>query len=415
MAQAMAQSRSVTAAAGAAGRIAGERIVSVDFMRGLALVLMAIDHLRDFLTNIPVEPEDVAHTWPALFFTRWITHFCAPLFFFLAGTGASLYRSRTGSASATSRFLWTRGLWLVLLEFTIIEYAWTFVFWRMGGVIWSLGCSMILLAFLVRLPYKVTFAIGAAIVVLHDLFDAVKPAQLGRFDWLWAALHRKGVVPHTHFFVLFPLLPLAGVMMLGYVFGKLFEKPVQVRSRITFWIGTAATVAFIVLRAFNAYGNPTAGVARNSPGEWHVQSSFAMSVVSFLDTEKYPASLQYLLMTLGPALIVLAIADRLGDSRVFQLLSKPIVVFGNVPLMFYVLHLYLIHLAAILLANIYHQPVGWLWKGSFWMNEVPDGYGHGLGMVYAMWIAVLVVLYFPCAWFAGYRRRHKAQWWLSYF
>jgi uncharacterized membrane protein len=415
MAQAMVQARSVVGVADVGGGLAGDRIVSVDFMRGLALVLMAIDHLRDFLTNIPVEPEDVTHTWPALFYTRWVTHFCAPLFFFLAGTGAALYRSRTGSAGAASRFLFTRGLWLVLLEFTIIEYAWTFVFWRMGGVIWSLGCSMILLAVLVRLPNKVVFAIGAAIVLLHDLFDAVTPAQLGRFDWLWSALHRKGVVPHTHFFVLFPLLPLAGVMALGYVFGKLFEKPVAVRSRITLWIGIAATAAFIVLRAFNAYGNPTAGVARNSPGEWHLQSSFAMSVVSFLDTEKYPTSLQYLLMTLGPSLIVLAIADRMGSSPVFQFLSKPIVVFGNVPLMFYVLHLYVIHFAAILLAYASHQPVAWLWKGSFWMNEVPDGYGHGLVTVYAMWIVVLTALYFPCAWFAGYRRRHKSQWWLSYF
>ncbi len=415
MAQAMAQARSVTAAADVAGRLAGDRIVSVDFMRGLALILMGIDHLRDFLTNIPVEPEDVAHTWPALFFTRWITHFCAPLFFFLAGTGAYLYRSRSGSVGATSRFLLTRGLWLVLLEFTIIEYAWTFVFWRMGGVIWSLGCSMILLAFLVWLPNKITFAIGAAIVLLHDLFDAVKPAQLGRFDWLLSILHRKGVVPHTHFFVLFPLLPLAGVMILGYVFGKLFEKPVALRARITLWIGIAATAAFIVLRAFNAYGNPTAGVARNSPGEWHVQSSFVMSVMSFLDTEKYPPSLQFLLMTLGPSLILLAVVDRWGNSRVFQLVSKPVVIFGNVPLMFYVLHLYFIHCGAILLAYASHQPVGWLWKGSFWMNEVPEGYGHGLVTVYAAWIALLVALYFPCAWFAEYRRRHKVQWWLSYF
>jgi uncharacterized membrane protein len=411
---AMAKARNVTAA-DFAGRMTGDRIVSVDFMRGLALVLMAIDHLRDFLTNIPVEPEDVAHTWPALFFTRWITHFCAPLFFFLAGTGAYLYRSRSGSVAATSRFLLTRGVWLVLLEFTIIEYAWTFVFWRMGGVIWSLGCAMILLSLLVWLPNKVTFAIGAAVVVLHDLFDAVTPAQLVRFDWLWAILHGKGVVPHTHFFVLFPILPLAGVMALGYVFGKLFEKPVAVRARITLGIGIAATTAFVVLRAFNAYGNPTAGVARNSPGEWHVQSSLVMSVVSFLDTEKYPASLQFLLMTLGPALIVLALVDRMGTSRVFQLIGKPFVVFGNVPLMFYVLHLYLIHFAAILLAYVYRQPVGWLWKGSFWMNEVPAEYGHGLAMVYAVWVVVLVLLYFPCAWFAGYRRDHKAQWWLSYF
>ncbi len=391
-----------------------ERIVSVDFMRGLALAIMAIDHLRDFLTNIPVEPEDVAHTWPALFFTRWITHFCAPMFFFFAGTGAYLYRSRNGSVAAVSRFLWTRGLWLVLLEFTIIEYAWTFVFWQMGGVIWSLGCSMILLALLVRLPERATLAVGLGVVLLHDLFDSVTPAQLGRFDWLWSILHRKGVVPHTHFFVLFPLLPLAGVMALGYVFGKLFEKPVAARARITLWIGIIATGAFIVLRAFNGYGNPAAGVARNSPGEWHAQSSWLMTVVSFLDTEKYPASLQFLLMTLGPALIVLAIVDRSGNSRLFQLLSKPIVLFGRVPLLFYILHLYLIHFAAILLATLYHQPLGWLWKGSFWMNEVPEGYGHGLATVYAMWVVLLVGLYFPCAWFAEYRRNHRAQWWLSY-
>ena len=237
MTQAIATAGHYTAAAQAANPAVSDRIASVDFMRGVALVLMAIDHLRDFLTNIPVEPEDVAHTWPALFFTRWITHFCAPLFFFLAGTGAYLYRARTGSLAAASRFLFTRGLWLVVLEFTIIEYAWTFVFWRMGGVIWSLGCSMILLAVLVWLPEKVILALGLAVVLLHDLFDAVKPAQLGSFDWLWSVLHRKGVVPHTHFFVLFPILPLAGVMMLGYVFGKLFEKPIAVRSRITLWIG----------------------------------------------------------------------------------------------------------------------------------------------------------------------------------
>ena len=415
MAQAIASAQNLTATGSVAGQAAAERIVSIDFMRGVALVLMAIDHLRDFLTNIPVEPEDVAHTWPALFFTRWITHFCAPMFFFFAGTGAYLYGSRKGSAAAASRFLLSRGLWLVLLEFTIIEYAWTFVFWRMGGVIWSLGCSMILLALLVWFPQKVTLAIGAAIVLLHDLFDRVTPAQLGRFDWLWSALHRKGVVPHTHFFVLFPILPLAGVMMLGYVFGKLFEKPVAVRARITMGIGIAATAAFVVLRAFNAYGNPAAGVARNSPGEWHVQSSLVMSVVSFLDTEKYPASLQYLLMTMGPALIVLALVDRAGGSPVLQRVINPVVIFGRVPLLFYVLHLYVIHFAAIVVANLSHQPVGWLWKGSFWMNEVPAEYGHGLGMVYGMWVLVLVALYFPCAWFAEYRRRHKAQWWLSYF
>ena len=395
-------------------RSQSERIVSIDWMRGLALAVMAIDHLRDYLTNIPVAPEDVAHTWPALFFTRWITHFCAPVFFFLAGTGAALYRARAGSAAATSRFLWTRGLWLVLLEFTVIEYAWTFTFWRMGGVIWSLGCSMVVLALLVRLPEKVTLAIGLAVVALHDLFDAVKPAQFGRFDWLWSALHRKGVVPDTHFFVLFPVVPLVGVMALGYVFGKVYQRPAAVRARITLWIGLAATAAFIVLRAFNAYGNPAADVARNSPGPWHVQGSLIMSVVSFLDTEKYPASLQYLLMTLGPALVLLAVVDKMSARPWFSAMMKPLVVFGRVPLFYYVLHLYTIHLLAIGLAMVSHQPVDWLWRGAFWTNEVPSAYGHGLGMVYAMWALLLALLYLPCAWFAAYRERHRA-WWLSYF
>jgi uncharacterized membrane protein len=389
------------------------RILSVDFMRGLVMVIMAIDHSRDFLTNIPFEPEDIAHTFPALFFTRWITHFCAPMFFFLAGTGAYLLRRKTGSVSAASKFLWTRGLWLVLLEFTIIEYAWTFTFWQMGGIIWSIGCCMILLALLIRLPDKVTLAIGLALVLFHNLFDRVTPAQFGNFDWLWIVLHRKGVIPHTHYFVLFPLVPLLGVMAIGYVFGKLFDKPALQRARIMLPLGLVATAAFIVLRAFNAYGNPAAGVAGNSPGQWHPQGTLAMSIVSFLDLEKYPPSLQFLLMILGPSLILFSLVDRLSPSEHFQRWMKPIVVFGRVPLFFYILHLYAIHLAAIVLANLSHQPVGWLWKGSFWMNQVPDGYGHGLPVVYLTWFVIVVLFYFPCAWFAEYKRRHKA-WWLSY-
>jgi uncharacterized membrane protein len=414
MAEVLAQSRAVPASPRAVPSAAPTgRIESIDILRGLAMAVMAIDHARDYLTNLPFAPEDVEHTYPALFFTRWITHFCAPLFFFLAGTGAYLFRSRSGSVGAVSRFLWTRGLWLVLLEFTVIEYAWTFTVWRMGGVIWALGCSMMVLAAVVWLPEKLILAFGIALVALHDLFDRVTPAQLGRLDWLWSALHRKGVVPHTHFFVLFPLVPLVGVMALGYVFGKLFEKPTEARSRIILRIGMAATALFLILRAFNAYGNPAAGVARNSPGEWRPQGSLAMSIVSFLDLEKYPPSLQFLLMTLGPALILLALMERADGSKAYQVLCRPLVIFGQVPLLFYILHLFALHLTAILLANLSHQPVDWLWKGAFWMNEPPAGYGHGLPAVYLVWLAVLVVLYFPCAWFAGYRRRHRT-WWLSY-
>lgn len=392
----------------------GSRLVSVDFMRGLVMVIMAIDHSRDFLTNIPFEPEDITHTFPALFFTRRITHFCAPMFFFLAGTGAYLLRRKTESVSAASRFLWTRGLWLVLLEFTIIEYAWTFTFWQMGGIIWSIGCCMVLLALLIRLPDQVTLAVGLTLVLFHNLFDRVTPAQFGNFGWLWAILHRKGVIPHTHFFVLFPWIPLLGVMAIGYVFGKLFDQPARERQRMMLLLGAITTAAFLVLRAFNLYGNPVAGLAGNSPGEWHPQSTLAMSVVSFMDLEKYPPSLQFLLMILGPSLLLFAVVDRLSPSEHFQRWAKPIVVFGRVPLFFYILHLYAIHLAAILLAKLTHQPVGWLWKGSFWMNEVPAGYGHGPPVVYATWFVVVVLLYFPCAWFAEYKRRHKTWWWLSY-
>jgi uncharacterized membrane protein len=304
-------------------------------------------------------------------------------------------------------------LWLVLLEFTIIDYAWTFIFWQFGGVIWSLGCCMVLLALLVRLPDTVTLAVGLALVLFHDRFDSVTAAQLGKFGWLWVILHRKGMLPDTHFFVLFPLIPLLGVMALGYCFGKLFGKPVEVRARIMLWLGLLATGAFMMLRAYNAYGNPAAGVARNSPGGWQVQSTFAMSVVSFLNTEKYPASLQYLLMTLGPSLIAFAILESFSGSPILQAFGKPVVVFGRVPLLFYVLHLYAIHLAAIVVGYATHQQVGWLWHGGFFLNEVPDDYGHGLPVVYLTWLAVVALLYFPCAWFAAYKQRHRV-WWLSY-
>ncbi|MFL6429622.1 MAG: DUF1624 domain-containing protein [Acidobacteriaceae bacterium] len=390
------------------------RILSVDFMRGLVMIIMAIDHSRDFLTNIPFEPEDITHTFPALFFTRWITHFCAPMFFFLAGTGAYLLRRKTDSVSAASRFLWTRGLWLVLLEFTIIEYAWTFTVWQMGGIIWSIGCCMVLLALLIRLPDQVTLAVGLTLILFHNLFDPVAPAQFGKFSGVWMILHRKGVIPHTHFFVLFPWIPLLGVMAIGYVFGKLFDQSAQERQRMMLLLGGIATATFLVLRGFNLYGNPVAGVAGSSLGPWQPQSTLAMSVVSFLDLEKYPPSLQFLLMILGPSLILFSVVDRLSPSKRFERWAKPIVVFGRVPLFFYILHLYAIHFAAILLAKLTHQPVGWLWKGSFWMNEVPAGYGHGLPAVYLTWFAVVVLLYFPCAWFAEYKRRHRAWWWLSY-
>jgi uncharacterized membrane protein len=202
-------------------------------------------------------------------------------------------------------------------------------------------------------------------------------------------------------------------MAVGYAFGRVFLRPPQQRQRWTMMVGIATTVLFVLLRAFNAYGNPTAAVAASSPGEWHVQSTWTMTVVSFLDLEKYPASLQFLLMTIGPALILLACLDRISPGSIWNKLVHPLVIFGRVPLFFYTLHLLLIHALAVLLAVVFHQPIRWLLHGAFWMNRLPSGYGHGLAMIYAVWLLVVAVLYFPCAWFAGLKQSRRS-WWLSY-
>lgn len=389
------------------------RLNSIDVLRGLVMVFMALDHTRVFFTNFGFEPENTAHTWPALFFTRWITHYCAPLFFFLAGTGAFLYRYKTGSVGKISRFLWTRGLWLVILEWTIIDFGWTFTPFQFGGVIWSLGMSMVILAAVVWLPEWAILTLGLALVGLHDLFDAIKPDQLGSFAWIWPILHRRGVVPGTNFFVLFPLIPWVGVMAAGYVFGRILLKSPAVRQHLILILGSALTLGFIVLRGFNLYGNPPAGVAASSPGAWHVMPTVSMSLVSFLNVEKYPPSLQFLLMTIGPGLLLLALLDRVGSNDVVGKLNSPLLIFGRVPLFFYVLHLYVIHFLAIAVAYAFHQPAAWLWHGTFWLNRIPNDYGHRLPFVFLMWLTAIVILYFPCRWFAALKARKKS-WWLSY-
>src|SRR4051812_39146974 len=390
-----------------------ERVISIDVLRGLVMVVMAIDHTRAFFTNVPFQPENMAHTWPALFFTRWITHYCAPLFFFLAGTGAYLYRNRTDSVGKISRFLWTRGLWLIVLEWTIIDFAWAFQPFYFGGVIWSLGVSMVIMAALVWLPESVILSFGLLLIGMHDLFDALKPAQFGSWGWLWILLHRRGFIPQAKFFVLFPIIPWVGVMAAGYFFGRVLLRDRKTRQRATLALGVVLTLTFVVLRGLNSYGNPVAGVAASSPGEWHPLASFGMSVVYFLDVEKYPPSLQFLLMTIGPSLMLLSFFDRVSQYSTLGRILNPLLIFGRVPLFFYVLHLFLIHLLAIAAAYIFHQPVSWLWHGAFWMNQTPEGYGHGLVFVYSIWILAVAILYFPCRWFADLKARRRT-WWLSY-
>ena len=388
------------------------RIDSIDIVRGLVMVFMAIDHTRDYFSYVRFEPESIEQTYYALFFTRWITHFCAPLFFFLAGTAAFFYGQRR-TPRELSRFLWTRGLWLIFVEFTIVGFAWTFVpgFW-FGGVIWALGASMVIMAAAVRLPIRWLGTLAVLMIVGHDLLDRVRPKQFGSFAWLWSALHVRGGVQlpgGVRTFVLFPIVPWVGVMAAGYVFGMFYRMEQGERKKWMAILGMAMIVAFVFLRATNLYGNPPAGPHGVSQGDWHIQPTMEKTVILFLDVEKYPPSLQFLLMTLGPGILLLAWLDGKQVSGWF----KPLLVFGRVPMFFYVLHLYTIHLLAVLMAVLFHQPAAWLLHGAFMRNDIPDGYGHGLPFVYLMWLTVLVILYFPCAWFMGVKQRRK-DWWLSY-
>jgi len=372
------------------------------------MVIMALDHTRDFFTNLTFEPESLPQTWMALFLTRWITHFCAPLFFFLAGTGAFYYGARR-TPSALSRFLLTRGVWLMVVEFTLVGTAWTFTApWGFFGVIWCLGMSMVVLAALVRLPVRWLAVSSAAVVLLHDLSDAYRPGP-GTWTWVWRMLHVKGGVSifGMHSFVLFPLMPWFAVMALGFCFGALLQRPDKRKWLLR--LGVSLTLAFVLLRSTNLYGNPPALPGGVTPGDFHIQPTLEKTVILFLDTEKYPPSLQFLLMTLGPSFLLLAAVERYGIPR----WVRPVVVFGRVPFFFYVLHLYLIHALAVVVAMAFHQPYSWLLHGGFWLNEWPDGYGHGLAFVYLAWAAVVAILYYPCARFAK-KKEQKKSWWLSY-
>ncbi|CAN5168877.1 DUF1624 domain-containing protein [soil metagenome] len=393
------------------------RLDSVDLLRGIVMVIMLLDHTRDF-THWAVaafDPTDVERTWPALFFTRWITHFCAPLFVFLAGTGAYLQLSRGRSKAELSSFLVKRGLWLVVLEFTLVRFLVTFEynlsFLGMAQVIWVLGVSMIVLGALVRLPLRAIAVFGIAMIALHNLFDVVRveawqgpgSAVPDALSKLWMVLHQGGAFPVAGWpspvlFVLYPLIPWIGVMAAGYALGHLYDWEPPRRQRFLLRLGAALTVGFIVLRATNLYGDP-------SP--WSTQPSGVMTVLSFLNTSKYPPSLLFLLMTIGPGLMALAWFERLKPMR----LSAALVVFGRVPLFFYMLQWLTAHTMGILL----HVAAGKPWSQfvSPTFGPWPDGAGFGLGVTYAAWVAGVLLLYPVCRWYAGVKQRRR-DWWLSY-
>ena len=377
------------------------------------MVIMALDHTRDFFTYLTFQAEDLSHTYGALFFTRFVTHFCAPVFSFLAGTGAFLAVSRGKTISDVSRFFWTRGLWLVFLELTIAGFAWSFhIPWAFAAVIWALGWSMVAMALIVRLPNRWIAVLGITMIAGHNLLDGISPDSFGSFAGLWTVMHAQGMLwikqPTVGIFIMYPLVPWVGVMACGYAMGSLLLRPD--RKKLLFRIGLTFTVAFFVLRGINLYGNGTAGYPF-SIGPWKAQSSFALTIISFLNTQKYPPSLDYLLMTLGPALMVLAWFDGVNPEKAW---ARVLLVFGRVPMFYYITHIYLIHIMAIVAALAFHQSAAWLWHGAMFEQAKPADYGHGLPFIYLMWITVLVLLYFPCRWYMNFKRAHRDWIWLSY-
>lgn len=381
------------------------RITSIDLLRGIVMIIMALDHVRDYFhSDVTVfQPEDLEQTNVLLFFTRWITHFCAPVFVFLAGTSAFLSGQRK-TKNDLSLFLLKRGIWLLLVEVTLVNFAWSFNIKLpfIGlAVIWALGISMITLAALIHLPKRIIFLIGVIIVAGHNLLDRI------HFDSvLWSVLHEPGIfrIDQTHLIrVAYPVLPWIGIMALGYCFGSLYTKNVDAakRKKLLWQLGTIAIIAFIVIRFLNVYGDPAL---------WSEQKSIVFTILSFFNTTKYPPSLLYTIMTLGPALIFLAIAEKASGK-----LAQPIIHIGRVPMFYYILHLYLIHIAAMFAAEF----SGYDWSDMIlqrrtWVDPQLNGYGFSLGVTYLVWIGIVLLLYPLCKWYDKYKTQHKEKWWLSY-
>jgi uncharacterized membrane protein len=370
------------------------RIASIDLIRGAVMILMAIDHVRVY-SGLPAGGPT-----PGIFFTRWITHFCAPAFIFLAGTSAFLYGRRHADLS---RFLLVRGLWLVLLELTVIRVAWTFNLhfsdYLLAGVIWVIGWCMVLMAGLVRLPVPVVGGLGRAINALHN---AVMPKLLPLVpeaprSILYTAFADPPIGP---LMVLYPIIPWIGVMAAGYAFGRVLTLEPARRHRICYALGLGGTALFLLLRGFNLHGDPR---------PWTATTEMP-PVLSFLNTTKYPASLSFLLMTLGPTIALIPLLDRARGT-----VAGWVATFGRVPFFFYVLHIPLIHGLALLVSWSRQGSVSpWLFANHPMGNPpAPEGYTWSLGLLYLVWAAAIVILYFACRWFADLKAR-RTDAWLSY-
>jgi uncharacterized membrane protein len=365
------------------------------------MVVMALDHVRDYTTNLRFQPEDLSRTTVALFATRWITHFCAPTFFLLAGVGMGILMQRGKPAREMTGYLFTRGLWLLFLELVITPVGWQLGFKLVPAfalVLWALGWSMIIMSLLVHVPRKVLAVLSLAMIFGHNLLDGVKPESFGAYAGLWNMLHVPGFIIPNVLFVGYPLIPWVAVMCIGFVLAAVYEWDATRRRRLLLALGGAAVALFIALRAPNFYGNPA---------PWQPQRTVGLSVVSFLNVLKYPPSLQFLLMTLGPAMIALSLTEE-ARGRV----AKWLLAYGRVPLFFYVAHIFVAHAMAMILA---FAQGGELRRIQVISNPgaIPDWYGVPLPGVYAIWAAVVVLLYYPCKRFAQLKST-RSDWWLKY-
>ena len=394
-----------------------QRVDSIDLLRGLVMVIMMLDHVRDYFSAaaFQFDPTDLTKTSAALFFTRWITHFCAPVFFFLAGTGAYLRRSRGVTNAELSRFLVSRGIWLIILELTVLRFLITADFFPngtyLGQTIWALGWSMIVLAALIHLPLSAIVAIGGIMVAFHNAFDGVKlppcnpgAPQCGVGDLLAYVLHVQTMLqlrPGGPLFLAFyPLVPWIGVMALGFAFGRLYTMDALARRRLLVRLGLGIIAFLVVLRATNLYGDPS---------KWSVQSRPGFTVLSFLNLTKYPPSLLYLCMTLGPAILLLAFLERERRGTI----GRGLVTYGRVPLLYYVLQWVWAHGLAFVAYKLAGKPTDALF---IFHNNAPDKLaqaGFSLGVVYLMWIAGVFALYPLCVRYAELKRR-RSDWWLGY-
>jgi uncharacterized membrane protein len=384
------------------------RIDALDVLRGAVMVLMVLDHTRDYFGNATVDATDLSRASPALFLTRWVTHFCAPVFAFLAGTGACLAGSRGRSRGDLAAFLASRGVWLIFLELTLVRLGLYFAPLNAPvilTVLWSIGASFVVLAGLVFLPGRVVGALGVLLIATHGLAGglAAGPGPPATLRTAGALLLRPGLLPlpgGVNVLVAYPLLPWLGVVAAGYGFGEVVRLEPGRRRRVLWVTGVAMTAAFVTLRAWGVYGEPR---------PWTTQATGLLTVLSFANCTKQPPSLLFVLMTLGPAVAALAVIDSV-DVR--GPVGRALVTLGRVPLFYYLLQWYVIHGLAVLAALVRGLPVAWLFSPAA-LGPPPEGWALGLPGVYAAWAVVLAVLYLPCRWFAGFKARHPGGW-LSY-